>query len=725
MPEYTIDYLLPLIARIADRFGRIDGDSLDETVNEALAQIGQATDADRCYLFRFSADSERVTGTHEWTSDGVPGSIEGIVDLECALFPDSLGRLINDGIVAIPRVADVPASMARERAIWQEEGNRSMLAIPVRSKDRTVGTIGLDWVRGDRDWSDNEVELLRIMGTILFGALARREDARVQEQNMDALRAADMRFRSLLTQTRDALFCWEYEPPIPTALPVEEQAELMFQARLVECNDETARSYGAPTAADIRGAVFADIKALTRDDFRELFRDFVRSGYRTSEHAVAETRPDGKVLHYVNSAYGVVENDCLVRTWGSFRDVTELVERRQRERDLEAQLDHAQKMESIGRLAGGVAHDFNNMLLAILGYTDLATQSLAGDPKLVRTYLDQVRIAGERGATLTRQLLAFSRKETVELRAVDPDRLLRDIHGMLRSLLPESIDLEVRGGLDGHCIEADPGLVEQVVLNLCVNARDAMPNGGKLRLFTQLERRPGLDSPARAVLIIEDDGDGMPPDVQARIFEPFFTTKEPGKGTGLGLYVVYGIVQRHGADIAVSSDIGSGTRIEIAFECSPRREDDAGQQVRPVIRGGDEPVLVIEDEEAVRNLIKAVLEGAGYDVRTAADGDAGVQVFERDAAACRLVILDAVLPKRDGMAVWRHISSRRPGLPALFISGYDRDMFPPRFFETRGRRLLAKPFTAAQLLGQVRSLLDDGAFSGTAAVVQDDTHFNQ
>jgi hypothetical protein len=379
---------------------------------------------------------------------------------------------------------------------------------------------------------------------------------------------------------------------------------------------------------------------------------------------------------------------------------------------LEGQLLQAQKMESVGRLAGGIAHDFNNLLGVITGYGELARRQLAaGSPVLGR--LDEMLKATARAADLTKQLLAFSRKQVLQPRVVNLNVVTADMERMLRRLIGEHIQLLTVYADPLGRVRADPGQVGQVIVNLAINARDAMPEGGRLMVETanaDLDEaytagRPDVKPGRYVMLSVTDTGVGMTPETLARIFEPFFTTKAEGHGTGLGLATAYGIVRQSGGHIWTYSEPGKGTTFRIYLP----RVDEAAQPPVPRSEGtatvrGSETILVVEDDEALRAIIAEVLEDAGYSVRTARNGDEAIGAAA-EPRLIDLVISDMVMPAMGGAVLARHL----PHLRFLFMSGYTELSVAEDGGLTRGAAFLEKPFTPGALLRKVRGVLDGNA----------------
>jgi PAS domain S-box-containing protein len=394
------------------------------------------------------------------------------------------------------------------------------------------------------------------------------------------------------------------------------------------------------------------------------------------------------------------------RLQGVLRDITE-------RRQLEAQVQQGQRMECVGRLAGGIAHDFNNLLTVILGTVDLALQH-AGPGDRLHADLQDVRGAADRAAALTRQLLAFSRKQVLQPKVLSLNTVVSDTLSMLGRLVGEDITVRFVQCGDLQPVKADPGQLEQVLANLVVNARDAMPAGGTLTIETanvELDadyaaEHPSVQPGPHVMLAVSDTGCGMDEETRRQIFEPFFTTKGPGKGTGLGLATVYGIVKQSGGSVWVYSEVGRGTTFKIYL---PRAEGPqsgpAGVPAAPGARGS-ETVLVVEDEEALRRLAERSLERAGYTVLTAAGGAEALALLERHEGRVALVVTDVIMPGMSGRELATRVSERYPRVRLVFTSGYTDDAIVERGELEADTHFLGKPYTAAALTGKVREVLD-------------------
>ncbi|HUK86703.1 MAG TPA: ATP-binding protein, partial [Terriglobales bacterium] len=384
------------------------------------------------------------------------------------------------------------------------------------------------------------------------------------------------------------------------------------------------------------------------------------------------------------------------------------------QRHLELQLRQKQKMEAVGRLAGGVAHDFNNLLTVINGYSEMMLDRLGPDDPLY-PHCDQIKSAAERAASLTRQLLAFSRQQLMEPRTLDLNAVLSRLDKLLLRLIGEDIEIVMRPGTDLGSVRADPGQVEQVILNLVVNARDAMPRGGQLLLETAnvvlnedyvREHAAPVRPGPYVMLAVSDTGAGMDPETQARIFEPFFTTKEAGKGTGLGLATVYGIVKQSNGYIWVSSEPGQGTTFKVYLPRVERAPEGLEAAAPAAQKPGTETILLVEDDWQLRDLARSLLSSLGYHVLTVDTVGEVESVVGRHSGGIDLLLTDVVMPGMSGNELARRVSERRPGIRVLYMSGYTADTVVRHGVVESGTHFLRKPFTSTSLAAKVREVLD-------------------
>jgi PAS domain S-box-containing protein len=429
------------------------------------------------------------------------------------------------------------------------------------------------------------------------------------------------------------------------------------------------------------------------------FRILTKNGSERwlSEHLRPEQSPDGALVVY-----------------GAARDVTDRQRARVEQENLEAQLRQGQKMEAVGRLAGGVAHDFNNLLTVILTHCGFLLSDL---PQRTQQHDDasDIQAAARRAADLTQRLLAFSRQQVLTPTVLDLNSVLRDLESMLVSLLGEGIELEIRLHEGAVRLRADRTQLEQIVLNLVVNARDAMPQGGRLQIVTAqvhlgsdyVRTHPEAREGMHVALGVRDTGVGMSEDVLARIFEPFFTTKEQGKGTGLGLSTVYGIVKQSGGSIHVESRVGFGTTFEVFFPVVDEPEKREAS-VRPTLARAaqKENILVVEDEEGVRRGVQRILRHAGYQVLVAADPAQALSIAEEYPGHIDLLLTDVIMPMMTGVQLAERVVHMRPDIKVLYMSGHAREGLDAAYRAREAFEFLQKPFTREAMLAKVAHVLD-------------------
>jgi PAS domain S-box-containing protein len=476
---------------------------------------------------------------------------------------------------------------------------------------------------------------------------------------------------------------------------------------LLDINPALVRMLGYETSQELVGRNLSTLYADGQQWF--LLTDYFRL-LRTFDNLVAEWRRKDDSTTVVRLSGHAITDEARTITYELFtEDVSE-------RRALEQQLRQSQKMEAIGRLAGGIAHDFNNLLMVISGYSEFLLERLGPDPAL-RGPAKEISAAAERATALTRQLLAFSRKQMLAPKVLDLNAVVTENLKMLTRLIGEDIDLVMIPGAELGPVKADPSQVEQVILNLSVNARDAMPQGGKLTIETANvtldETYARIHSPLRAgdyvMLAISDTGVGMDSETQTRIFEPFFTTKGP-KGTGLGLSMVYGIVKQSGGYVWVYSEPGKGTSFKVYLP----RVTDAGELVADslpasaptVDREALETILVVEDEANLRRLTRQFLENRGYTVLDAADGAGAVEICVAHQGTIHLLLTDVIMPGMNGRELAKRVSEIRPNTKVLYMSGYTENAIGHNGTLDKGITLLQKPFTLQALQAKVREVLD-------------------
>lgn len=435
----------------------------------------------------------------------------------------------------------------------------------------------------------------------------------------------------------------------------------------------------------------------------------VKMTFETGDsHEVVHTHYDsaGKAIYIKLKSYPIKnETGQIIAVIEVVHDITEKMEQ-------EKQFLQSQKMEAVGQLAGGIAHNFNNSLSVIMGFASLVRNGMAKDDPL-RSYIERILEASENAAKLTRNILAFSRKQNAKMAPMKVNEIVSTTLKLLGRIIGEHIQLNVMLSDDDPLVMAETGQIQQVIMNLVTNARDAMAGGGKISIVVsrvEITKETEYLKPGTHVRIdVTDTGHGMSDLTKMKIFEPFFTTKEAGKGTGLGLFMVYGIVRQHGGHIEVDSNLGRGTTFKIYLPENNEKivsDRSAKEEEWRIAVIGSETILVVEDEEEIRGLVEVFLKGSGYKVFLAEDGDEGIRVFNEHRNEINLVILDMGLPEKNGPAALKEIQKIKPSVRAFFMSGYPDDVITEAISHG-SMKLLAKPFTHSDFLKTVRKVLDE------------------
>jgi PAS domain S-box-containing protein len=546
------------------------------------------------------------------------------------------------------------------------------------------------WPDGRETWASTTKMPLRDAQGRIIGTFGVSRDITSRKQAEEALRASEEHFRSFIDN-----------------LPVGVYRTTP-DGRVLMANPALLRMLAYDSLQDLASRNL-EREGLEAGYPRSAFREEIERQGEVRGVEASWKRRDGSVVFFRESARAIRADDGAVLYYdGTIEEITE-------RRRLEDQLRQAQKMEAIGRLAAGVAHDFNNLLTVVIGYSDLLLQRLPGDDRM-RPRMEEIKKAGERAAWLTRQLLAFSRKQVLQPQILDLNSLLTNMDQMLRRVIGEDIELVTNLPPGLGRVKADPGQIEQVIMNLAVNARDAMPQGGQLTLeaanaeldSSYASRHEGVLAGHYVMLALSDTGIGMDGKTQAHIFEPFFTTKEPSKGTGLGLSTVYGIVKQSGGNIWVYSEPGKGTtfkvylpRIDQAVEATAPGELGVGELSR-----GSETILLVEDEEAVRSLAREILERRGYHVLESDGAIKALEVGEGHKEHIHLLLTDVVMPQMSGRELAEHLAPLHPETKVLYMSGYADNAVVHHGLLDPSTALLQKPFTAQALARKLREVLD-------------------
>jgi two-component system, cell cycle sensor histidine kinase and response regulator CckA len=598
--------------------------------------------------------------------------------------PKKLGHGLTDYLIRVgePLLATPEVLQAMEgRGEVARNGSRSLdwMGVPLKVNSHTFGALVVQTYSKNIRYGERDKEILTFVARQLASAVEIK-------RNEQALRRSEARYRSLVQSSVYGIY------------------RSSLEGRFLDVNPALIAMLGYASAEEVllldpEKDVFAQAEEHTRliDEFRRTGRlDGIEVQWKRNDGNTITVRISGRAVSSADEPADVLEAIA--------EDVTD-------RRALEDQFRQAQKMEAVGRLAGGVAHDFNNLLMVISGYAEVVLAEL-GPHHLLRDKALAIQQASYRATTLTRQLLAFSRKQLLELKVVDVNAIVSDMERLLRPLIGEDVEFLTSLTNEAAHTRADAGQLEQVLMNLVVNAKDAMSGGGTLTI--QTERMVVDDGHRRGatfirpgdyvMLSVSDTGMGMDKETQSRIFEPFFTTKEKGKGTGLGLSTVYGIVKQSGGYVMVQSEEGRGTTFHIYL---PRVEGVAERHPVPVAHtalGGTETVLLVEDEGSVRQLVRETLAAKGYRVVEADNGESGVAVAAKHQGKIDLVITDVVMPGMGGRELVKQLAQTRPETKVLYLSGYTEDAIVSEGTIESGA-FLQKPFTLQNLSRKVREVL--------------------
>jgi PAS domain S-box-containing protein len=656
---------------IATSASDVEPEALLET---ACRELAQAFDVPRVAAALLNAEKTQVAVVAEHCAEGLPMTLHEIIPVE---GNQSLQHLLTHKVPLVVDDVQADPRLAAIRALMRRRGTVSLLLLPLVSEGEVVGSLDLDTAE-PRHFSSEEVNLAWSVADQTAGALARAR-----------LAQAHQRLVTAMEQAAEGIYIIDVQGTILYVNPAFERIsgrsrlEVIGQPALMLVGNEQDRvDYGQAWATLRAGKVW--------------------------QKRFASKRPDG-ALYVADVTIAPVrdESGAIVSYVAIIRDIT-------RELQLEEQYRQAQKMEVVGRLTAGIAHDFNNLLTAINGFAELMQLELPPDDPLQET-TDKILSSGRRAADLVRQLLAFSRKQIMEPQVLNLNKVVGDLDKMLRRIIGEHIDLRVCLAPDLWPVKVDPAQINQVIVNLAVNARDAMPGGGHLTVETAnvvldednvahyLEAQPGQ----YVLLAISDDGVGMSDKVKAHLFEPFFTTKEVGQGTGLGLATVFGIVKQSGGHIRVYSEEGRGTtfKIYLPFAQEAIVALPGGEQAG-ALPHGTEMVLLVEDDLTVRELVNRILAQHGYIVLVASSGAEALYLARQHGGEVRLLLTDVVMPGLSGATLAEQLAEIQPALKVMFMSGYTNDAILHHGVLEPSIAFLQKPFSPADLLLKVRTVLD-------------------
>jgi two-component system cell cycle sensor histidine kinase/response regulator CckA len=602
--------------------------------------------------------------------------------------PKKLGRGLTEYVLKTGQpllVSDQQVEQMAQEGLIELIGSPSSewMGVPLKMGERTFGVLVIQSYQEDFHYSERDRELLIFVSQHIAAALWNK-------QNAGALAESERRYRTMFEESQDVIYMTD------------------IHGNLIDINQAGVELFGYTSRPELLQInISRDLYENSRDGEKFLAAIMI-SGFVKDYEINLKTKTGKQVMALITARAEYNENDRVIGYRGIMRDITE-------RKLLEQRYLQAQKMESIGLLAGGIAHDFNNILGGILGYASWMKTNIKEDHHFFKA-VDTIEKSAQRAADLTGQLLAFARGGKYDIKAANLNSIITESLKIISGTFDKSIVIETDLDQSLPTVEIDVGQIQQVLINLCVNARDAMPGGGRMAIQStlavlgendvqkQLDARPGWF----AVLTVSDTGSGMNDIVKQRIFEPFFTTKENGKGTGLGLSMVYGVVKNHGGFVNVYSEVGIGSTFKIYLPLSGKPEvldHDSNEK----ICGGHESILVIDDEEVIREVTGEILSSYGYRVQLASDGADGINLYKKQLPHSDLVILDMIMPRQGGRETLLELKKINPAVKVLFSTGYSQNEKVNEIISLGVSGFIQKPYQINNLLTKVREILDGSA----------------
>lgn len=658
-------------------------EDLIANIRRILEISSELIQTERVSVWRYNEDYSEIVciGLYEKSTNS---HSEG-EELVAADFPTYTASHINGKVVAAVDVFTDHRTSQIPSIYFKRHGITSLLDAPVYVGGRLAGLLSFEHVGEKRNWSSSDERLSLSMATHVSLCFEIDERNRAEE----VLRQTEEKYRSIFENAAEGIF------------------QTTAEGQFITANPALARMYGCNSTEEFIANVTDISRQLYYDpQRRKEFLEVIKKEGFVHNFEIKSRRKDGGIFWVSLNAKAVRDDSGKIRFFeGMVEDITE-------RKKLGEQLRQSQKMEAVGTLAGGVAHDFNNILTVIMGYAHLMLMKLKDDD-LLHPYLNQIITAANKATSLTSSLLAFSRKQMISLSPINLNDSIQNIEKMLLRIIGEDIELMTFLSEDDLIIMADTGQIEQILLNLATNARDAMPDGGLLIIETekiQIDEKQakgyGYSKPgAYALLTFTDFGMGMDKATAEKIFEPFFTTKEVGKGTGLGLSMIYGIVKQHNGYINCYSEQGKCTTFKIYFPLTHEKAIPAKPPISIDSIIGTEMILVAEDDANVRKLTKYVLERYGYKVIEAVDGWDAVEKFKENQGNIDLLLFDVIMPRMNGKMAYEEIKKLRPEIPAIFISGYTADVIHKKGILEEGLTIVFKPITPMGILSKIRQVL--------------------
>jgi two-component system cell cycle sensor histidine kinase/response regulator CckA len=679
-----------LISSIALQFVHVTPAEIDRMIESCLDTIVQFAKADRGYIYLFEDDNKQLQISHQFNQPEIKEKISRHERVDGEDFSWLVDSILEKSTINISSLSQIPERAKSIQLILEAEKIKSMILCPLTSNDNVSGIIGFDSVNQEREWSTGIEHLIKICGDIFMGAIARKRAVYLGKQS-------EQKLRTLFSKIEDVIF-------ISTP-----------DGKFLDINPAGAKLFGYSSIKKLLNVNIVEDLYVNPNDRIEFHKKLEMRGQLKDYELELKTKDDKKIMVLATATVLRNESGDTVAYEGILRDVTE-------QRHLEQQFFQAQKMESIGLLAGGVAHDFNNILTTITGYAELMLMDM-DETNPNRNDVNNIIEGGKRAENLIRQLLAFSRKQMIQTKIIDINKEISELYKMLSRLIAEDIKFELNLKKNLSSIKADPVQIQQILVNLIVNAGHAIKERkdktnlkyikiitSEINLTREFTRQhPGSSEGKHVVITIEDTGIGMDKETMQKIFDPFYTTKRDGEGTGLGLATVYGIVKQNKSSIYVESQPGIGSSFKIYWPASEEEKTvDSKIDSHIHIEPHNETLLVVEDDFHVRNLNCEALKSFGYTIHAANNGKHALEIIKKDSLIDKidLVITDMVMPEMGGEELAERLREINPQMKILLCSGYtDSHIVSKDSVGIRGYYFLAKPYSLKELEKKIRHVL--------------------
>ena len=676
-----------LILHLAIDFINIPLSNFDDHINESLDLVGEFLEVDRTYLIRLDTSSDDISITNEWYAKGIPSRLEKFKKIQKDEFIKWLENNKHGETILVDDVQDLEKGNFKN--FLADFNVKSFILFPVKNDNELLGAVCLESIKEKRKWNENYVAVLRLLSAIYANAILR-------SKILEKLKESEKKYRELFERVPIGLY---------QNTPGKKGKFLMVNQSLVDM-------FGYSSVEEM---LKVPVVSLYPDSSsrKSLSDQLISKGF-VKNFQIQLKKKDGSLFWVSLTANAIKDiNGNILYFEGAVQDITEQKTAEKDREKLQLQLQQSQKLESIGRLAGGVAHDLNNLLAPILGYNELLINRL-DEHSVEYQYVERVLQAAERAKNIVRQLLAFSRKDIFDLKPVNLNKILIDFEKLLKRTIRENIKIVMELNHDIPTINADKGKIEQVILNLAINAQDAMPEGGTLMLktaFVVLDEKytkshKDITPGPYVCLSVSDTGHGMDEETMKHIFEPFFTTKPKESGTGLGLSTVYGIIKQHKGTIWVYSEVGKGTTFKIYFPISGAAEiiendiDDLNEELN-----GSETILLVEDNKEVRKLVGDILREHGYKVIEAHTPINAIKKAKSIKDKIQLLLTDVIMPEMNGKELYEKLVRDFPDLRVVYMSGYTEDIISDHGVLKKGTYFISKPFSHIKLLKLLKKAL--------------------